>query len=99
MQFTETQKETLYKALEMYGEDKQVDMLIEEMSELTKALLKLRRARANGSLTLKELADIDEEMADVYIMLEQILIVNKSADEVKGQINKKLARLEQRLSK
>lgn len=55
-----------------YGADAQVDVAIEEMSELTKALLKWRRSRKNVT-ELKKLAEnIAEEIADVRIMLRQM---------------------------
>lgn len=64
-------------------------MAIEEMSELTKALLKYRRdpgpARKN---------DILEEMADVSIMLNQLALIFGDYNE---QEIYKLERLERRL--
>ena len=50
-----------------FGVDKQTDMAIEEMTELSKALLKYRR-----NPTEEHLKDILEEVADVYIMLRQV---------------------------
>ena len=60
----------LKKAVEVYGPEKQTDMMLEEMSELTKALLKHRRNP--GAETL---ANIREEMADVQIMLDQMRLI------------------------
>lgn len=58
-----------YDALwEKYGSGAQVDKVIEEMSELTKALLK---ARQKGEIFTEE---VDEEIADVIVMMEQLLI-------------------------
>lgn len=67
----------LEKAVETYGTESQVDMAIEEMSELTKALLKYRRASKNQTdIGIgKAHADILEEMADVEIMLDQMKII------------------------
>ena len=55
--------EILLDALEHYGERAQVDMILEEMAELSKALLKLRRAqkfREPGQRLLME--DVAEEI-------------------------------------
>ena len=64
----------LTRAIRTYGEPAQIDMAIEEMAELTKALCKIKRAQAGCEVT----AAIDnavEEMADVQIMLDQLRII------------------------
>ncbi len=64
----------LNKAIDKYGTSGQIDKSIEEMSELTKALLKERYAR----MTQNHLAEIDnvcEELADAVIMLNQLVII------------------------
>ena len=69
----EAGREILLDALEHYGERAQVDMMLEEMAELSKALLKLRRAqkfREPGQWLLME--DVAEEIADVQIVLDQM---------------------------
>lgn len=53
-------------AWETWGLQKQIDMLIEEMAELTQALLKARRQGAVFS------NDVYEEMADVGICMGQV---------------------------
>lgn len=58
-------------AVQKFGMNKQVDMAIEEMSELTKALLKYRRA-SDCATTVKSGDNIREEMEDVRIMLAQL---------------------------
>lgn len=55
------------KALLSWGFDPQMDMVIEEMSELTKAILKYRRDPTE--IRAKHIA---EEIADVKIMLKQL---------------------------
>ena len=62
--------EIIQKAVGTYGPEAQTDMMLEEMSELTKALLKHRRNP--GAETL---ANIREEMADVQIMLDQMRLI------------------------
>lgn len=67
----------LGKAIDTYGTESQIDMAIEEMSELTKALLKYRRAlKGNTDISVsKAHSDILEEIADVEIMLDQMKII------------------------
>jgi len=55
------------RALLSWGFDPQMDMVIEEMSELTKAILKYRR-----DPTEIRARYIAEEVADVKIMLKQL---------------------------
>ena len=61
-------------AISAYGRDAQTDMAIEEMSELTKALLKFRRY-GKGDSANDRLNDIREEIEDVQIMLDQMKII------------------------
>jgi len=86
----------LQLAIAVYGEPAQTDMCLEEMSELAKALLKLRRFpgdRASGKCHAL-LDDIREEIADVQIMLDQMkLLYGYTEAHEEG----KLARLEKRL--
>jgi len=55
------------KALDSWGFDPQMDMVIEEMSELTKAILKYRR-----DPTQSRAMHLAEEISDVKIMLKQL---------------------------
>lgn len=61
----------LCEIINTYGTNNQMDIAIEEMSELTKALLKLRRYGTNS----KTIGDVKEEMADVHIMLQQLELI------------------------
>lgn len=82
-------------AIALYGAYAQVDVAIEEMAELTKALLKLRRTQSDKARDVA-LDAIREEMADVSIMLSQLeLIFGDVADMEEA----KLWRLEKRLIK
>ena len=69
----------LLKIAARYGMTAQTDLLIEEMSELAKALLKYRRAinsayqpRAKPQTEEELIHSIAEEIADVEIVLQQI---------------------------
>lgn len=89
--------EILLDALEHYGERAQVDMILEEMAELSKALLKLRRAqkfRELGQWLLME--DVAEEIADVQIVLDQMKLLFPGWET---WMQKKLQRLEERIEK
>lgn len=72
------------QAIEMYGKNNQVDVAIEEMAELTQALIHNRRGRPSN---------IPEEIADVEIMLEQLKIIFQCRREVAFQKEKKIKRL------
>lgn len=91
MKFTEEQKNIMQNAVRKYGVDAQDDIAIEEMSELTKAIIKNRRYK-----TFATLESIYEELADVYIMLEQIMM-SLDKDRVQSYVNSKLERLNERL--
>lgn len=90
---------TLEKAISKYGKDSQVDMAVEEMSELVKALLKDRRAMRNPAAWDYEriYQNICEEIADVLIMLEQLMMIFNCEKEVEGYIRAKIERLKKRL--
>ena len=99
IEITDEQREVLKLAIEIYGEEKQIDMCIEEMAELTKALLKLRRAKPKDKEEVnKRIADIEEETADVAIMIAQLEIIF-DAGRIQSAANKKIKRLAQRLHK
>lgn len=89
--------EVLQKAIDTYGEIRQVDKCVEEMSELTKALLKLRYAKPTG-VEADILRDaVSEEMADVEIMLEQLHMIYQNDKKVAEYREKKIERLKRRL--
>ena len=83
------------RAIQHFGETAQIDMAVEEMAELTKALCKVKRATP-GAPTTAAIANVIEEIADVQIMLDQLrLIFARSTDEVEED---KLRRLLGRLN-
>ena len=88
----------LTQALTTYGGDAQVDMMIEEMSELTKALLKLRRKRHDGIDYFEpEEDDVIEEMADVYIVLLQMIQLFGKSELFAENVRDKILRLQVQL--
>ena len=88
------------KAIYVFGEDPQIDMMIEEMSELTKALLKYRRWKRFGgnSRTSGEYVEaIAEEIADVDIVLTQMMKLFRCSGSVSKYKAAKLDRLANRI--
>lgn len=64
-------KEIYDKALKLWGEDKQIDMVIEECAELIVSINHYRRNRIN-------IEDVITEIIDVEMMLEQLKnIINR----------------------
>ena len=92
-------REILEKAIKTYGASKQMDMCIEEMSELTKAICKIKRELSSGDgfTKVETLNNLYEEIADVEIMLEQMRIMFASDKEIDEQKEYKLNRLQNRL--
>ena len=74
------------RALAVYGKKMQITVAIEEMSELQKALCKHIRG-----MNVSE--NVAEEMADVYIMLEQLTGIFGNAKLVEKYKCSKKARL------
>ncbi|MBR6412657.1 MAG: hypothetical protein IKS41_05825 [Alphaproteobacteria bacterium] len=86
-----TTKEICEKTVKNWGRDSQLLMVLEEMSELQKEILKnLNRDKDN----VKEIA---EETADVLIMLERLIYIYKIEDLVAQQAEFKVNRLKQYL--
>lgn len=93
---TTMRPEVLKQAIDTWGGFAQTDMAIEEMSELTKAILKHRRAKTREDF-LRTRNDVYEEMADVIIMLMQLLMIFGGRQEVQKIIDEKINRLAGRL--
>ena len=87
--------EVLEDAIDRYGAPAQIDMAIEEMSELTKALLKNRRnfagATANERGSLREA--IIEEAADVIVTVAQVIMIYAEPEEIQTEVDFKIDRL------
>lgn len=90
----EREGKILEDALAVWGARDEVDVAIEEMSELIKALIKERRNGAAMGNTKYEREIIREEMADVYIMLNQLSLIFGDCSDWEVY---KLERLEARL--
>lgn len=87
-----TQKEVMRKAIETYGEEAQLWMVVEEMSELQKEICKYKRGKKNQE-------EMTDEIADVLIMIEQLSIIcGITIDSVRERVDYKIDRLEERLN-
>ena len=79
------------EAVKHYGKDNQLNVCIEELSELIKELCKDKRGQGNAD-------HIAEEMADVCIMLGQLSEIYQNTSEVNKWIVNKLNRLDFRMN-
>lgn len=87
-------KELYQKVMDKYGVDAQLNVAIEELSELIKEICKRKRGYPNVD-------NLTEEIADVEIMVEQLRFICESEYCILDRIDKwkayKLNRLEERL--
>lgn len=81
-----------YDALNLWGLHSQIDMCIEEMSELIKELLKYKRGNFN-------MEKICEEIADVEITVGQMKMIFNTCQSVEKYTKEKLHRLQERIEK
>jgi NTP pyrophosphatase (non-canonical NTP hydrolase) len=92
----EKEKRKLYgQCLDKWGPNSQIDMCIEEMSELIQALCKAKRYEKPDNW----LAQVYEEIADVTIMLEQVTSIFDGDEVVPTVIKRKLKRLVEMVQK
>jgi hypothetical protein len=86
-------KHILNEAINTFGEDMQLNVAVEEFSELTKEICKHKRGADNKQ-------NIIEEMADCRIMLEQMKIIFGINDiSLSREIHRKIERLKNTLTK
>jgi NTP pyrophosphatase (non-canonical NTP hydrolase) len=87
------QNEILCRAINQYGRQSQIEMIIEECSELIVALQKLRRKPHDEGRVM----DVHEEVADVIIMMNQAQILFDYTI-IQDFMDAKIKRLSKRLS-
>ncbi len=86
-----------------YGADSQLQQLIEEMAELTQAICKYFRANGKGQciypdITNKEIMDnLKEEIADVSLVLAQIIYLFDCEEEIDRIAAEKALRTAERM--
>jgi hypothetical protein len=89
----------LEQMIQKYGESSQLDIAIEECSELIKSISKFKRENNNEDLKFR-IASIAEEEADVRIMLEQIdIMMLKHDPEYTSRVKCEMQRKETRIKK
>ena len=82
------------RCIDVWGEDAQIKMCIEEMSELTKELCKnWRKSKQN---TPEQIKNICEEIADVQNMIDQMQLIF-GVQEVEKVRKEKIERTQKRL--
>ncbi len=80
------------QAIEIYGAETQLNVAIEEFSELIKEICEHKRYMDNTEAII-------EEMADCYIMLEQMkMIFGLGSTVIPDAMDKKIKRLKSRLT-
>lgn len=89
-------KQLLERVITANGMNKQLDIAIEELSELIQAICKLKRYGYTDEECYFNLA---EEMADVEIVLAELKLMFDNEDNVKEWKGYQLDRLEKRLNK
>lgn len=93
------------KIAEHFGETVQMQQLVEEMSELTKAICKYARLNGQGqpiadSVTKDAVeANLVEELADVKLVLEQVIYLHDCKDKVENIMTEKIAKVNERIQK
>ncbi len=85
------------KAIEKWGMEPQMDMAIEELSELIQAVCKVKRTLGNDSELSKRMDNLYEEIADVEIMICQLKEMFNCTTQVDTYKNSKIIRLEKRI--
>ena len=89
---------TISSMLKRFGEDSQIDVSIEEMSELTKELIKYKRSKIHSRE--KQAASRDhvvEEIGDVMFMMEYLKkIFDITDEEIRKIVVQKAARTKER---
>ena len=84
------EQKVLADAVETYGAENQLWVFVGECGELVDAMSDYRRGRC-------DVDHVAEEIADVEIMLDQLMIIYQCRDAVKAWRRKKLKRLWLRL--
>lgn len=92
-------KNILKKAISKHGTHNQMLKCIEECGELSRAISRIliELSSGDGFTTKESQENLYEELADVSIMIEQVITMFNCADEVIAWQLKKLRRLKERL--
>ena len=88
----EERVKTYTNALVIYGEQAQMVVALEELSECQKEICKFLRGFGNAG-------DLAEEIADATIMLEQMRLIFGLNEQVCQMMDQKIQRLDERLAR
>jgi NTP pyrophosphatase (non-canonical NTP hydrolase) len=93
-------KNILKKAIKKYGTHNQMLKCIEECGELSRAISRIliELSSGDGFTTKESQENLYEELADVSIMIAEVMIMFDCTDEVISWQLKKLKRLNGRLN-
>lgn len=94
----QTNKELGQKAYELYGKDKQLEILVEECAEVIHAIQKIKRAD-NVNAELLALDHFYSELADLFIIGNQVAEFYLDYYVLKDFILKKERKLSQKILK
>lgn len=77
--------------IDKYGEDSQIDVAIEEMSELIKELIKYKRSKIHArEKAAASREHVVEELGDVFFMMEYLKTIFAISDaEIRQIVQKK----------
>jgi NTP pyrophosphatase (non-canonical NTP hydrolase) len=88
------------EAIDKYGHENQMLQCVEEMAELTQAVSKLRRATTKPEHE-RCVDNMVEEVADVYVMLSQMMIIMSTiydkGEQLDEMLKYKINRLKERI--
>lgn len=92
-------KEILQKAIKHYGTHNQMLKCIEECGELSRAVSRIlvELSSGDGFTTEESQENLYEELADVLIMIDQMMMMFECREKVFEQGLRKLNRLKERL--
>lgn len=83
----------IYSIADHYGAEAQIDQTLEELAELATALCHLKKHPKSEDI----LNNVHEEMADVYIMIQQLMHLIDPTYTTIGWVEHKLDRQEERI--
>ena len=94
-------EETLERIIDSFWEESQIDMAVEESSELIQALQKFKRLNSWQLQDKKEhiIDNVFEEIADMVIMIWLLKKIFWKEDLIDSKIQEKLKRIEPYLDK
>jgi hypothetical protein len=92
---SDEEKEVLKRAIKQWGDLPQMGKAIEECSELIRALSR-HAYQANSHSYVATHLNVIEEIADCFIMLEQLRMIFDS-ESIDAEIHQKIKRLRTRL--